>query len=721
MNSLFFPAVPILVLLAAAAVLFSMWSYRRTVPAARGGYRLTLVLLRAAALTLTGFVLLRPVLEFSMKRQNKPRAVVLVDDSRSMSLADGGRTRADRAREILKSKEILSWMNSFDASLYRFSDRFRDIPGSSPDSLTFQGPATDMAAAFGMLAAKAEAERPSAVILLSDGVNTLGRDPVRAAENLGVPVHTICAGSIRVKPDVMITRVTAPPVATAESDVPVEVSVRGEGFGGKPATVSLSTEGESPVEKKIELPPDGLETTVRLLFKPATFGNRTVCLSVTRFPNELTWDNNTRVRVIRVLRRKMNVLLLAGGPGPDLAFIKRIVEADPDVRLVTRTLKSASAFYEGPFPGGSDLRDVDAFILLNVPGRLLPEAAWQALLDVLLNARKPFFGLTDASLDLRRLRSMDARFPAVAVPDPVERLVVTALTAEGEAHPALRVRENPAENRKAWESLPPVYSSWARVAAKQGCAVLVEGLDEGNAAKSGQASVPLIVCDRRESGKSIVVFADGIFRWDLASWGLGGNNDALKAFLGNSLRWLAAEDDGKPVRFVDPNPAVQAGEETVFSVQATDEMIRPLSGADVSVSFLDPPNEQPVPLDESGEGLYRGAFRPGEPGMHRAVAEARVRGRVIGRDTTSFRVLPYAAELLVTRANPDLLRSISNATGGKVIPPDSLSLLSRMANVRVETVKIPKRFELFNWPWLLIPAGIFLVLEWILRRRAGMA
>lgn len=721
MDSLFFPAVPILILLAASAGLFSLWSYRRTVPAVPGGYRFALTALRAAALTLIGFVLLRPVLEFSLKRESKPKAIVLVDDSRSMSLAESGRTRAVRAREILKSEELRAWTGSFDAAFVRFSDRLREVPGASPDSLAFQGPATDMAAAFDALGAKAEADRPSEVILLSDGVNTLGRDPVRAAETLGVPVHTVCVGSVRSKPDVQITRVTAPPVAYAESDVSVDVSVRGEGFGGKQAAVSLFSEGVPLVEKKVDLPPNGLETSVRLTFKPLQAGVRTVRLSVARFPNELTWDNNTRDRVIRVLKRRMSVLLLASGPSPDFAFIKRIIEADPDVRLVTRTLKSASAFYEGAFPSESDLREVDSFILLNVPGGLFPESAWRDLVAVIIDDRKPFLGFMGASTDLRRLRAIDMRLPATAESESAERLVGPIPTAEGEAHPALRVHENPEENRKAWKSLPPVYSSWARVTARQGCTVLAEGLDERNAGGARQTAVPLIVCGRRGAGKSIVVFADGIFRWDLLSWGLGGNNDALKAFLGNSLRWLVTEEDGKPVRFVDPVSAVQAGEEVAFIVQATDEMLRPLSGADVSVSFLNQPKERPEPLDESGEGLYLGAFRPSEPGLHRAVAEARAGGRVVGRDTTSFNVMPYAAELLNTRANQGLLWSISAATGGMVIPPDSLGLLSRLANVQAVAVKVPKRFELFNWPWLLIPAGFFLVLEWILRRRAGMA
>ena len=721
MVSLFLRTVPLLCLLAAAAFAFSLWSYRRTVPEVQGKARLVLVLLRAMTLVLIGFVLLRPVLEFSLSRERRPKAVVLVDDSRSMQLAENGRSRAERTLIILKSEELHKWMDSYDTELDRFSDGLRPVPESSADSLAFQGSATDMASAFEALAARDELDRPSAVILVSDGVNSLGRDPVRQAESLGVPVHTLCVGSAAVQPDVQVTSILAPRAVYAERDVKVEAFVRGEGFGGKPAVVSLASNGVRLAETKVVLPPDGMECSVRLDFRPVTPGTQILRISVTRFSNEAASDNNAREQTIRVLRRKTGVLLIAAGPSPDFAFIRRILEADADVQLETRTLKTATEFYEGPFPPASELRGFDAFVLLNVPDRLFPEAAWRAASADMLSNHKPFLWFGGASVDLKRLQLVEPAFPATAIPDSGERPVVPGLSAEGGEHPVLRVFENPDENRKAWESLPPVYSAWAAVAAGRRGVVLAEGTDERNSPGGGVATVPLIVCSRGGAQKSLAVFAEGVFRWGLAPRGTGGHAGVLKKFLGNAVRWLLAEENGKPVRFVDRDFTVQAGGEISFAVQAADEAARPLTGADVSVSFLEPRNEPHVPLDESVEGLYRGIFRPSQPGDHRAVVEASVNGRVAGRDTVSFRVMPYAAELLDTRANPGLMRSLSSATGGTVIPPDSLALLSRLENIRSETVKIPSRIELHGLPWLLIPAGILLVLEWILRKRAGMA
>jgi hypothetical protein len=721
MGSLFLQTFPLLCLLAAASFLFSSWSVKRTEPPVQGSVRFALVLLRGLTLTLVGFILLRPVLEFSMKHERKSKAVILVDDSRSMQLEEDSGTRAERIRKILKSEEIRGWMHEHDASVKRFSDRLRPVPGSSPDSLTFMGPATDIATAFETLAATDESDRPAEVVLLSDGVNSLGRDPVRAAEALGVPVHTVTVGSASAKPDVQITALLAPRVAYADTEVTVEATVRGEGFGGKTAFVTLSTGGVRLAEQKVNLPPGGLECGVWLAFRPAAPGTRILRVSISGFPNEADRRNNAREQSIRVLRRKKEVLLAAAGPSPDLAFIRRILDADADVRLTVRTFKNASEFYEGPFPDGPGLRGADVFVLLDVPDRLFPETAWRGIAAALVSGNKPCLWFAGASIDPQRIRAAGSRFPAAEIVHSREKMIGTVLTAEGGVHPALRVFENPDENRRFWESLPPVYSSWSGVAVGTGGIVLAEGLEERDEGGAGAAQVPLIVCGGPGSGRSLAVFADGVFRWRFMPGTSGGGEDVLKRFLANGLRWLTVDENGKPVRFVERDFTAQAGGEIPFTVQATDELAGPLSGADVSISFLKPGNEAPLALEESAGGVYRGVFRPSESGDFAATVEAKIEGRPAGRDTVYFHVSPYAAELLETKANPGLMRSLSAATGGTVTSPDSLGLFSGMPAPRTEIVKVPGRIELFGMPWLLIPAGIFLVLEWIIRKRAGMA
>jgi hypothetical protein len=716
-----FKTILIFIVLSAGFGFFSYRMYRRAVPPLDKDLRALLSALRTASLVLVGFVLLNPLLELKSNKTGKPVAVLLLDDSRSMQIVENGRSRADRERAVLHSKVFRSWKDRFNVSVFRFSDRPFLVPNLKPDSLACRGQATDIASALEGSLERMGMDRPACALILSDGVNTLGRDPVRSAEELGVPVHTLCIGEASPKPDVQITRALAARTAYSETELPVDVSIRGPGFGGRETIVTLFNGREKADEKKTTLPASGLECSVRLAFRCRTPGVQKLRVEVPVLKNELSAENNSEELAVRVLKRKMNVLMLACAPGADFAFVKRFLEENPDVELKTRTLKSPSAFYEGPFPPESGLNDTDVFVLLDVPSRKFPQAAWQSVLRAVEHGPRPFLCFAGKSIDVKRFGQFESRFPAFAVLANRETMVTPRLLSAGEGHPILRVRENRQENRAAWEKLSPVYSAWSRIEPKAGCTVLAVGAGAEKEFPGSASEVPLIVCGGRGREKAIAVFADGVFRWDLMSWGLGETNMVFKSFLENAVRWLSAEDLGKPVQFIREIPSVQAGEETVFAVQVTDELFRPVVGADVVVSFLAPPNQPEARLEEAGGGLYEGGFRPGEPGRYRAVAEARVQGRPAGRDTTEFTVLPYMPELLDTRANPDLLRSISSATGGRVIPPDSLGALAELANVQPRKITFLRRIELFDSPALLIPAGIFLILEWILRRRKGMA
>jgi hypothetical protein len=285
----------------------------------------------------------------------------------------------------------------------------------------------------------------------------------------------------------------------------------------------------------------------------------------------------------------------------------------------------------------------------------------------------------------------------------------------------MRVREGIEQNRVVWEHMPPAYSAWASVEPLPGCvqlALAVPPVATGSGRSAGNA---LIAEMRVRGGKAFAVFGQGLFRWSLLSRGLGEAWDAPETFLRNTVRWLAIAEKENPVRFVAPKPVLRAGEETTFTVEVRDGMFRPLTGADVRIRFPGSSGQAPLLLEETPGGMYQGAFRPGESGEAKAVAEAAKEGRKIGADTTAFKILPYAPELLDAEANPALVRAIAAATGGRMVPPDSLSLLPECFNLVSRRVTERREIDLLNRPLLLGLAVLLLTVEWIIRKRAGMA
>ncbi len=707
--------------LAAAAFGLASWSYQRSSPRPSEKTRRLLIAARSASLTLAGFVLLSPILEFDRTVERKPSVTLLLDDSRSM--ADAGRNRAAQSVPGLRpaaGRGFLSPNGGGRMSVVLFSDRVRFFGPDGVDSSGARGPATDMAAAFRALAALPEEKRPSAVLLVSDGAVNLGGDPVRAASDLGVPVHTLCVGDSSPAPDIRIVRALSGRTVMAESESPVEVSVSGRGFGGRTVTVTLYAGDRKAGVKTVLLPPDGRETEARFVWKPETPGDWTLRAEVTRLQGEWSAGNNERLWTVQALKRRLRLLILAGGPGPDLSFVRRGLESVGDFNVETRIWRGGAGFYEGPAFSQAELSGADAVFLVHVPAPGFPEPAWRNAAAAILSSRLPFVWFAGKAEGDGALAALGDRLPFTALIRDGGRTVTGRLTAAGADHPAVRLREGADANRRAWLSLPPVKAQALRLDLKPWAAAVVAGGPADGRPADGADGLPLIVAGNGASGKCLAVLGEGIYRWELVTAGLGSSDAVLAPFLENAVRWLVRGDDGRPVRFIDETGSADAGRPFPVAVWVVDAASRPAVRGRVDVT-VDGPSGRAIEILEMTEpGIYRGQVRPSEPGPHRITAEARVEGSLIGGDTLSVRVNPFLPELVDSRSRPELMRSISAATGGMVLNPADSRPLAGLPLPVAERIVTPVRVHFVDMAWLLIPMALLLCLEWILRRREGM-
>ena len=188
-----YPAVATL-----APLLPNASTWRRRVP-------LALFLASLAALTLA---LARPHRTVAVPREQA--SIVLVTDvSRSMLAEDVDPNRLEAARaaalrfldEVPREARVGLVAFSTDPHTIEEPTDERDeiqalVDGLSADGGTAAGDA--LAAALGMVDGPAEDRPPAAILLLSDGKTTTGRDPIpvaRQARRAGVPIHTVALGT----------------------------------------------------------------------------------------------------------------------------------------------------------------------------------------------------------------------------------------------------------------------------------------------------------------------------------------------------------------------------------------------------------------------------------------------------------------------------------------------------------------------------------------------
>ena len=188
-----FPGVPTL-----APLLPRVSPWRRYVP-------LTFFLAALAALVLA---LARP--HATVAVPHKQASVVLVTDvSRSMLATDVDPSRLEAARAA--ARRFLDQLpDEARVGAVAFSEEPHTIEpptddhdriGAIIDSLSADGGTATgdgLAAALALVDGRGEKRTPAAIVLLSDGKATTGRDPLpvtRAARRAGVPIHTVALGT----------------------------------------------------------------------------------------------------------------------------------------------------------------------------------------------------------------------------------------------------------------------------------------------------------------------------------------------------------------------------------------------------------------------------------------------------------------------------------------------------------------------------------------------
>ena len=226
----FAESVFLLIALAVAATLFSIWTYRRTVPEITTRRRAVLIALRSSALAVLLFLLFEPVLNLQRSEELSPRVAVLLDNSKSLTVEDAGVTRAAKMKDFVSSAAFQDVEGSGEKSSWLFGGKAFPMQEVTADSLSFTGVETDIGRALQQVYDAETQQNLRAVVLVTDGVFTAGKNPLYAAQALGVPVHVVAVGDSTEKKDILVGRVLANNIAYLESTLPVDVTVRSAGF-----------------------------------------------------------------------------------------------------------------------------------------------------------------------------------------------------------------------------------------------------------------------------------------------------------------------------------------------------------------------------------------------------------------------------------------------------------------------------------------------------------
>ncbi len=736
----FAPGAPpvVLVLLAVAAMALVAFTYRR-VRTTRPRDRFVLAALRLGAVAVLGFCLLRPALVVTTSVPQRNVLGVLLDDSRSMRLADlDGTPRLAAVQQAFAESTALvrALSERFALRFFRFGADAGPLAG--PEGLTGTGTRTDLAAALEAAREELTGFPVAGLVVVTDGADNGGSDlddPVLALRARDIPVHTVGVGQERFARDLGIERVVLPASSLVGAGVVLEAGVSVRGLNGQKTTVTVEADGRIVATESLALPERGDLARTQLRLPVLDPGTYRLTVRVTALDGETVTENNEYHTVLQVRPGPEKILYVEGEPRPEFAFLRRAVADDSGLQLVG-LLRSATG----------------KFLRLGVDDSLELVAGFPTTRTELFRYRALVLGSVEASFftgdQLRMIADFVSRrgggllalggrgalgeggFAGTPVADvlPLPLSTVTTDSATppleltirptpaGLGHPALMLGAA-ANTAGRWDSLPPLTSVNTLGRPRPGATVLLSGRPT-----HGGRDVPALAFQRYGRGVAAVLGVQDTWLWQMHA-AVALEDQTHETLWRQVLRWLM---ESVPDRVEVTATPARAGpnEPVTLRARVADEGFLDVNDAQVTARVTAPSGRRiDVPLEWTlrEDGGYAGRFLPEELGVYRVEAEARR-----GRDTTrsapgSLLVDDHGADVEQAEMRAPLLRRLARETGGRYYPLAGVAQLAEDVAYTNSGVTVRETRDLWDMPAVFLALLTLLGVEWGYRRARGLA
>jgi uncharacterized membrane protein len=719
------------------------WAYRRARGKTTPRDRIVLTVVRAAIVGLAGLALLRPTLLLSTAVPQKNAVAILVDDSRSMRIADaGGRTRADVAQQLVGTRDSAlarALAERFQLRYFRFSSGAELMPDAR--AMSFTGGRTHLGAALDRVRQELSTAPLSGIVVITDGADnsaTALAEPLLALKARGLPVYTIGVGAPRFERDIEITRVEVPHTALRGTALVANVLVAHRGFAGRKVQVLAEDGGRIVASQEVTLGGDGQESPVRVRVVTSESGPRQLRFRIAREDGELIAENNARDALVTVTNDIEKVLYVEGEPRPEVKFMHRAIRDDKNLRLVTLVRTAENKFFRlavqdslelvAGFPKTrEELFTYRGVILGSVEASFFSVEQLRMLADfvgerggglLFLGGRKAFAEGGYAETPLADVMPVEVvRSEENGDGEYFAELQISP-TPAGATHPATQLAASEQASLARWKTLPPLTTVNRIARAKPGATALLVG--QAVSGGGGERQV-VLAFQRYGRGKAIALPVQDSWLWQMHAT-IAVEDLTHETLWRQVLRWLVSDVPDR-VGMTAPDH-VAPGEAVPLRAQVNNESFLATNGAAVTASVLGP-NGEPVdvPLEwmVDKDGEYRGSFTASEPGLYRVRVSSRVGDSVITGREEYVVAHDIQQEMFGAAQRPALLERIARETGGRYYTPETAEALARDIVYTNSGTTVIEQLELWDMPVMFVALLGLIAAEWLLRRRRGLA
>jgi len=694
--------------------------------------RASLISLRILAATILLICLLAPVLVQKIDITPPNNLLILADRSKSMNIQDVSNNgeKVDRMSTVNNllfnqdSNFIKQLNDHFATHIYQFDQNLEKTTENTSEIRAGTG-LTNITKSIQTAINEWRGQAISGIVLITDGGHNTSKFDATPLVALKVPIYSIGIGDPNPQNDLGIAKIEVEPINYLDHETTIKVIIHNSGYTGTKIRLKLKQNDRIIRTETITLA-NQTDQIITFTVIPEEEGTLQYLVSLPILEDEITPNNNQKKFTLKIVRSKLRVLYIDGLPRWDYAFLKRILEKDPNIEAncLILSLANRSLRIQPKFPQSeAELVAYDVLIIGDIEANKLTSNQQQIIKSFVGKRGKSIVFLGGKNLLGRKGlgQSQVANLMPVVSPTTgcrsLDQDFLLRLTTQGKSHPLMQLGGTRELNDVIWQNLPPLSRRVSGFQLRSGATALAE-LDHPTLTE------PIIIFQSYGLGKSLLIAAEGLWNWGFGAWNFrkdGDNN--YPRFWGQAIRWLSSQSLAKQIHIIADKSTYLIGEEIKATIYTYDKIYQPLDKTKLKLDVTLPNNKVfqiRTDQDNSILGRHTAKFLIDKEGKYTLAASGTIDGVSIGEDKVTVFSEQQVAEFENPQLNHKLLTSLAEQTNGIYFSINKARSLPNQIVDQREPVFATKEKDLWDNPIILILAAGLLGSEWFLRKRKGL-
>lgn len=639
--------------------------------------RYLLLTLRSLLIFFLLLLLLGPILKLTNIENEKPIAAILVDRSASVWQSTDSIKNRNAIQAFMQTKNLIE-AQGFIVKEY-------DIDSASLKSNLTQGITNII---------NREEGKIDHLIMASDGLYNEGISPLY--KDFNFKITTIGLGDSTVKRDLIVKNLTYNKIAYQGNQFPLRAEISTKGFEEDEITVFVFQNGKRVSEQKVKTNPSAL-TPIDFILKAEKNGLQKIEVRVAEKEGEWNKNNNHQIAFVEVVSGKKKILILAQSPHPDIKALRSAIEENENYEL--------DVLIDG-LPnqnGDKKLNEADLIIFYQLPNTK-GKSNWYARAQ---NTKASFFFVMGEQSNWTEIINLK-----LVSSETLPRQKDEAFASINTDYPNWQYSEDLTNNLEKW---PPLSVPFFKYSIPPAASVLCY-----QQVGSVVTPKPLLWTEQTNDRKLAVLLGEGFWKWKLQEYNQTETHVLTNEFWSKLIQYLSTTEDKARFKCFPIVKEFQLNEIVVFETQIYNQLYEPIFGKEVDLQIKNEQNQIKTYQFTTSQGDSKFVIGSLPEGIYQYTATTKLEQEQSIKG--EFFVSKSSIELSNTQADFNLLRNLSNQTGGKFF--SSTQIESFKNDIKTWEAKGKLLSEdtynpLINLFFIFMILLILVSSEWVIRKYHG--